>query len=307
MKVFICWAGNLSKEVASILDEHLPTIIQSLEVFMSQHDIDSGTRWNFRLAEELSSTNFGILCLTPENLNNAWLLFEAGAISKNIEGAACGLLLRGLSPSSIREPLGQFQHRAFTESEFLALLYDLNKRIDRPLNETRLKEIFKKMWPDINARYEKALSDIKGDANAPPPRDQKEILDEILNSVRSFGRQLAAIPVTEATEATIWYNDGIAFQRRFKFEEAIDAFDKVIGINRRTDALAWYSKGNVLYQMKKYDEALQAYKISVRFHKNNADCWNNMGAALIALGRTTEADAAFANAKEQDLAKAEEL
>jgi len=274
---------------------------------MSQHDIDSGVRWNFRLAEELSSTNFGILCLTPDNLDNAWLLFEAGALSKNIEGSTCGLLLGGLSPSSIREPLGQFQHRAFTESEFLALLYDLNKRIDRPLNEASLKNIFEKMWPDINACYEKALSDIKEDADAPPPREQIEILDEILNLVRSFGRQLAAIPVTEATEAAVWYNDGISLQRRFKFDEAIEAFDKAIGINRRTDALAWYSKGNVLYQMKKYDEALQAYKMSIGLHKNNADCWNNMGAALIALGRIEEANAAFANAKEQDLAKAEEL
>ena len=78
MKVFICWGGKLSKEVASILHEYIHKIIQSLEVFVSQHDIDSGARWNFRLVEELSNTNFGILCLTPENLNNTWLLFEAG-------------------------------------------------------------------------------------------------------------------------------------------------------------------------------------------------------------------------------------
>jgi tetratricopeptide (TPR) repeat protein len=306
MKVFICWAGKLSKEVASILHQYIPSIIQSLEVFMSQHDIDSGARWNFRLVEELSNTNFGILCLTPENLNKAWLLFEAGALSKNTEGAVCGLLLRGLSPSSIKDPLGQFQHRAFIESEFLALLYDLNKRIDRPLNETVLKDIFQKMWPDIQACYERALSNTE-DAEAPPQREQKEILDEILNSVRSFGRQLAAIPASETTGAASLYNEGIALQSHFKFNEAIEAFDKAIGINQRTNALVWYSKGNVFYQMKKYNEALQAYKMSIGLNENNINCWNNMGAALVSLGRNTEADAAFAKAKELDLAKVEEV
>jgi tetratricopeptide (TPR) repeat protein len=128
-----------------------------------------------------------------------------------------------------------------------------------------------------------------------------------LNLVRSFSRQLAVIPVTESTEAAGWYNDGIALQRHFKFDEAIEAFDKAIGINRLRNALVWYSKGNVLYQMKKYDEALQAYKISIGLHENNADCWNNMRAALIALGRTAEADEAFAKAKELDLTKGEEF
>ncbi len=306
MKVFICWGGKLSKEVASILHEYIHKIIQSLEVFVSQHDIDSGARWNFRLVEELSNTNFGILCLTPENLNNTWLLFEAGALSKNTECNVCGLLLRGLSPSSIKDPLGQFQHRAFIESDFLTLLYDLNKRIDRPLDQTELRDIFQKMWPDIQDRYEKALSDTE-EAESLPQRDQKEILEEILSSVRSFGRQLAAIPVSEATGAASWYNDGIALQSRFKFNEAIEAFDKAIGINQRTNAIVWYSKGNVFYQMKKYDEALQAYKMSIGLNENNVDCWNNLGAALVALGLNTEADIAFAKARELDLAKAEEL
>jgi tetratricopeptide (TPR) repeat protein len=301
MKVFICWAGKLSKEVASILHEYLRLMIQGLEVFMSQHDIDSGARWNLRLVEELSSTNFGILCLTPENLNDAWLLFEAGALSKTIEGAVCGLLLRGLSPSSIREPLGQFQHRAFTELEFFALLYDLNKRIDQPLSETALSTIFKKFWPDINDRYDKALSSIKEDTAAPPPPDPNEILEEILKSVRNCERQLAAIPASEAAEAAGWYNNGLTLQKLFKYDEAIEALDKAIAINRHDpsiSALAWHSKGNILYNLKKYDEAIQAYNASIALKPDNANCWNDLGAALMASDQTKEAGVAFTKAKE---------
>lgn len=49
---------------------------------MSEHDIDKGTRNIPAIARNLDETQFGIICLTPENLNAAWLLFEAGALSK---------------------------------------------------------------------------------------------------------------------------------------------------------------------------------------------------------------------------------
>jgi len=48
----------------------------------------------------------------------------------------------------------------------------------------------------------------------------------------------------------------------------------------------------------KYDEAIKAYDEAIRTDPNDAVAWNNKGAVLEAVGRTTEADAAFAKAKE---------
>ncbi len=48
----------------------------------------------------------------------------------------------------------------------------------------------------------------------------------------------------------------------------------------------------------KYNEAVKAYDASIRLDPNDAAVWNNKGMALKALGRTTEANAAFAKAKE---------
>jgi hypothetical protein len=191
MKVFICWAGPLSKEMALILRQYLPNMIQRLDIFMSQHDIESGARWNAQLIQELSSSNFGILCLTPESITSEWLLYEAGALTKHIEGEACGLLLGGLSSADIKGPLAQFQHRYFSKSDFFALLCDLNRKTLPPLNDTQLDIVFEKWWEDINTSYQKALLQTKGNIGPFPHRDMNEILEEILDSVRGFERQLA--------------------------------------------------------------------------------------------------------------------
>ena len=93
MKIFISWSGDLSQRVAEILDNYLPAMIKDLKTFLSRH-IQSGSRWNLELMKELSESNFGILCLTSENLNSAWLLFEAGALTKHVEGRACSFYWR---------------------------------------------------------------------------------------------------------------------------------------------------------------------------------------------------------------------
>ena len=45
--------------------------------------------------------------------------------------------------------------------------------------------------------------------------------------------------------------------------------------------------------MKAFDEA-------IRLYPNNANAWNGKGLSLKGLGRTTEAEAAFARAKDLD-------
>lgn len=69
MKVFISWSGERSKLLANALCEWLKPVLQSVEVWMSEADIEAGDRWGQEVAKELSASNFGIICVTPENLN----------------------------------------------------------------------------------------------------------------------------------------------------------------------------------------------------------------------------------------------
>lgn len=85
MKVFISWSGNISWKVAVIFRDWLPSVIQSVEPYVSSEDIDKGARWSTDIAKELEDSTFGILCVTKENLEAPWLSFEAGALSKTME------------------------------------------------------------------------------------------------------------------------------------------------------------------------------------------------------------------------------
>lgn len=69
MKIFISWSGERSKMIANALKSWLEKFFQTIEVFMSESDIEPGTRWAFRLNDELQISNYGIICLTPENQN----------------------------------------------------------------------------------------------------------------------------------------------------------------------------------------------------------------------------------------------
>ena len=85
MKVFLSWSGEKSQAVAEQLRHWIPCVIQTLEPWMSKHDIRAGMRWANELGGRLSETKFGIVCLTKSNTSAPWILFEAGALAKTVD------------------------------------------------------------------------------------------------------------------------------------------------------------------------------------------------------------------------------
>lgn len=110
MRVFISWSKEPSRTVAEALRDWLPDVIQSLKPWMSSTDIGAGARWSERVAEALAETKIGILCVTPNNQHEPWLLFEAGAIAKTLDDTfVCPYLIQ-MRPADLSQgPLTQFQ------------------------------------------------------------------------------------------------------------------------------------------------------------------------------------------------------
>jgi hypothetical protein len=83
---------------------------EGIDVFVSDY-IEPGEAWGPRLQSELEQSQFGILCLTAENFDAPWLLFEACAMAKKFESSRTRVvpyLIDTLPEASARSPLGQF-------------------------------------------------------------------------------------------------------------------------------------------------------------------------------------------------------
>ena len=124
MKLFISWSGARSKQLAQGLYGWLPGVINAVEPWLSETDIDPGARWGTELAQELEKTRYGVICVTAENMNAPWLLFEAGALSRYVEKTRVVPLLLEIKSTDIKGPLSQFQSVQANEDDIKKNIVD---------------------------------------------------------------------------------------------------------------------------------------------------------------------------------------
>lgn len=175
MKVFLSWSGHKSHQVALVLRDWLPSVIQSLTPYVSSEDIDKGARWSTDIAKELEDSTFGILCVTKDNLEAPWLLFEAGALSKMMDKSSVCPFIFDLKRAEVKGPILQFQSTIFDKDDVKKLLLTLNKACgDAGLKEELLSKTFDVWWPNL----EESLEAIKGE----PLEEEKTSIDKIFRN-----------------------------------------------------------------------------------------------------------------------------
>jgi hypothetical protein len=191
MKVFISWSGETSNKVAEAIREWLPTVLQTVKPYFTPSDIEKGTRWSSDIAQELDDSMAGIFCVTSQNLNSQWLMFEAGAISKRVEQSLVCPILIGLENSDISGPLTQFQTTLFKKSDFRRLVSDLNKaNTSNVLEESVLNKVFENFWPELESKVEGIIKATGGgDSAATDLRSDRELLEEVLDLSRALAIQ----------------------------------------------------------------------------------------------------------------------
>lgn len=184
MKVFLSWSGSSSRSVAVALRSWLSDVFPDIEPWMSAEDIAAGAKWNAALDEELDASKSGVLCLTRENLNSKWLMFEAGRLSKSSTITRVVPFLFRLSPVDIGPPLGQFQGVTANETGAFQLAQSLNALRESPYTEEKLARATARWLPDLMASL--AAVPTSEDANANSSRTDRDVLEELLASVREL-------------------------------------------------------------------------------------------------------------------------
>jgi hypothetical protein len=185
LKVFISWSGDLSHKLAEAFHTWLPAALQSVRPYFTPADIEKGTRWGTEIAKELESTDVGVLFITRENVNSAWLLYEAGALAKRLEKSRmCPIIFR-LSRNDLPGPLRQFQATEFKADDFRRLLKTINAASgETKLTDAVLDDVFGMWWPKLQVSFESILDDDQVPEEEPPLRTDRELLEEIVELSR---------------------------------------------------------------------------------------------------------------------------
>jgi len=182
MRLFISWSGDRSEALAKALYEWLPLVLHYTAPWLSKSDIKAGERWSLEVAKELEQANFGILCVTKDNLNSPWILFEAGALAKSMQDGRVIPLLLDLDFKEVSGPLAQFQAKKTEKDGIWELVTSLNKAAPTSVPDPQLEKLFSALWDDLSEQIAQIPSSHVPEKSSRP---QGDILEELVSSVRN--------------------------------------------------------------------------------------------------------------------------
>jgi tetratricopeptide (TPR) repeat protein len=155
---------------------------------------------------------------------------------------------------------------------------------------------------------QQAVSPVSNDADVELPQTHSSEASAITENTdyTSTEKPQKVSPVSKDTDSAVSYSKanelvikGDELRGLGRYDEAIQAYDKVIEINSN-NADAWNNKGLSLIMLSRYGEAIQALDKAIEIKPNNAAAWSNKGCALDGLGRYDEAMQASDIAIEND-------
>src|SRR4030042_2652314 len=202
MKVFISWSGKTSGELAKILREWLPSVIQAVKPYYSTDDIGKGTRRNTVNSQELEESEVGLLCITKDNLEAPWIMFEAGSLAKKLDiSRVCPILFGNLETTDLQGPLVHFQAAKFNEEDMLRVIKTVNKQLgDTALDSSVLDNVFTKWWPDLEQKVREVLTSA-AETEPKTVRSERELIEEVLTLTRSMAPFVKDIAEREKTKS----------------------------------------------------------------------------------------------------------
>jgi anti-anti-sigma regulatory factor len=152
MQVFLSWSGAESKRAADALGPWLEEVCPGARVWTSTHDIQAGAPWGTALHEQLKRTDFGVLCLTAQNLTAPWILYEAGALATSSKVGCVVPFLLDVGPEKLPSPLSQFQSVPADREGAWKVVWSIHAASGGAATEEAVRAAFERAWPELARR-----------------------------------------------------------------------------------------------------------------------------------------------------------
>lgn len=222
MKVFISWSGERSREVASVLRDWLSCVLQAVKPWVSTRDIDRGALWFNEINGQLQEATVGIICLTQQNKNQPWILFEAGALAKGLSTSRVLTLLIDLEAGDVKDPLAQFNHTLPSKDGLHSLVHTLNAALGPSgLDAKVLEQVFETYWPQFEQQFEAAIQSTP-ESPAEPVKGPDEAIAELIALTKTVANRVARIEQREVRDSTE--------------QSAINVLTKLVPLSREQNA-----------------------------------------------------------------------
>lgn len=185
MKIFISWSGPHAMAIAKVLKSWLKNTFDSADPWVSDEDISGGQVSLAEIDRALDGAQFGIVVTTKANQDAPWLSYEAGAMSREVDGGETRVMpmLVDLRVTDLTSPLKQYQAARFDAEGIGKMIKSIGEVLG--LDKEQIDNKVTTRAPDL----EQLIAEISVPApSAPtkPARPEVDVLDEIVTDLRAL-------------------------------------------------------------------------------------------------------------------------
>ena len=158
----------------------------------------------------------------------------------------------------------------------------------------------------FNFSKEAVAEAAKGKAEPASEKASKSTTSEITQERETKTAEAKTEKMQTPTDATGWYNQGLAYSAEGKYSEAINSYQKALDLDSSVGNV-WYDMGNAYQHVKNYNEAVACYELVTTRNKSNDVAWYNLGICYDAQNKKDEAINAYKKAAELGNKEAQEI
>ena len=156
--VFISWHSDkqgIGKKISNCFHDYLCKIFgKDIKVFAS--DVDIKHKWTDELSKALEQSKYGIVVLTPQALDSAWMPYEFGVLRRYPDQVWC---FRFGDVSRDKTPFAYYQNLIFSENEVSSMLDTIARKelADKEIDvedfntiQSNIKNLTPKLYADVS-------------------------------------------------------------------------------------------------------------------------------------------------------------